>query len=106
GFRYGWAGVLKDDGAPLTLENTRGLLHRGGTILGSAPTNVYKGEDGLNKVKQAMADQKLDALIPIGGEDTLGVAGKLHEDGVPVDDVPETIQNDLKAPDFTVGLPT
>ncbi len=106
GFRYGWAGVLGGDGGPLTLENTRGILHRGGTILGSSRTNVYKVEDGLNKVKQSMIDQKLDALIPIGGEDTLGVAGKLHEDGVPVVGVPKTIDNDLAATDYTFGFQT
>jgi phosphofructokinase-like protein len=106
GFRYGWAGVLNSDGAPLTLENTRGILHRGGTILGSSRTNVYKVEDGLNKVKQAMADQQLDALIPIGGEDTLGVAGHLHEDGIPVVGVPKTIDNDLAATDYTFGFQT
>ena len=106
GFRYGWAGVLANDGAPLTLENTRGILHRGGTILGSSRTNVYKVEDGLNKVKQAMKDSNLDALIPIGGEDTLGVAGKLHEDGIPVVGVPKTIDNDLAATDFTFGFQT
>src|SRR3954468_7055572 len=78
GFRYGWAGALNNDTIPLHPDTTRGILHRGGTILGSSRTTVYKGEDGLNKVKAAMADQGLDALIPIGGEDTLGVAGKLH----------------------------
>ena len=76
GFRYGWAGVLKNEGTELNLESTRGILHRGGTILGSSRTNVYKVEDGLNKVKAAMEAQGLDALIPIGGEDTLGVAGQ------------------------------
>ena len=106
GFRYGWAGVLENDGAPLTLESTRGILHRGGTILGSSRTNVYKVEDGLNKVKQSMKDSNLDALIPIGGEDTLGVAGKLHEDGIPVVGVPKTIDNDLAATDFTFGFQT
>src|SRR3954468_21285510 len=106
GFRYGWAGVLSNDGIPLTLESTHGILHRGGTILGSSRTNVYKVEDGLNKVKQAMQDSNLDALIPIGGEDTLGVAGKLHEDGIPVVGVPKTIDNDLAATDFTFGFQT
>ena len=106
GFRYGWAGVLKNEGTELTLENTRGILHRGGTILGSSRTNVYKVEDGLNKVKAAMEAQRLDALIPIGGEDTLGVAGKLHEDGVPVVGVPKTIDNDLAATDYTFGFQT
>ena len=106
GFRYGWAGVLKNEGTELNLESTRGILHRGGTILGSSRTNVYKVEDGLNKVKAAMEQQGLDALIPIGGEDTLGVAGKLHADGVPVVGVPKTIDNDLAATDYTFGFQT
>jgi ATP-dependent phosphofructokinase / diphosphate-dependent phosphofructokinase len=106
GFKYGWAGVLNQDTMPLTRESTRGILHRGGTILGSSRTNVYKVEDGLNKVKRAMEAQGLDALIPIGGEDTLGVAGKLHEDGIPVVGVPKTIDNDLNATDFTFGFQT
>jgi phosphofructokinase-like protein len=106
GFKYGWAGVLNQDTMPLTRESTRGILHRGGTILGSSRTNVYKVEDGLNKVKTAMKEQGLDALIPIGGEDTLGVAGKLHEDGIPVVGVPKTIDNDLNATDFTFGFQT
>jgi 6-phosphofructokinase 1 len=106
GFRYGWAGVLNNEAMELTLQSTRGILHRGGTILGSSRTNVYKVDDGLNKVKQAMQAQGLDALIPIGGEDTLGVAGKLHEDGIPVVGVPKTIDNDLAATDFTFGFQT
>jgi len=106
GFRYGWAGVLNNEGIDLTLESTRGILHRGGTILGSSRTNVYKTEDGLEKVKAAMEKQNLDALIPIGGEDTLGVAGKLHADGVPVVGVPKTIDNDLAATDYTFGFQT
>lgn len=106
GFRHGWAGVINNEGVELTLDSTRGILHRGGTILGSSRTNVYKVEDGLNKVKASMKAQNLDALIPIGGEDTLGVAGKLHEDGIPVVGVPKTIDNDLAATDFTFGFQT
>lgn len=106
GFRHGWAGVINNEGVDLDLDSTRGILHRGGTILGSSRTNVYKVEDGLNKVKAAMEAQNLDALIPIGGEDTLGVAGKLHEDGIPVVGVPKTIDNDLAATDFTFGFQT
>ena len=106
GFRYGWAGVLSNESIDLTLDNTRGILHRGGTILGSSRTNVYKVEDGLKKVQDALQTQNLDALIPIGGEDTLGVAGKLHEDGIPVIGVPKTIDNDLAATDFTFGFQT
>ena len=106
GFRHGWAGVINNEGVELNLDSTRGILHRGGTILGSSRTNVYKVEDGLNKVKASMKAQGLDALIPIGGEDTLGVAGKLHEDGIPVVGVPKTIDNDLAATDFTFGFQT
>ena len=106
GFRYGWAGVLNNDTTPLDVSTTRGILHRGGTILGSSRTNVYKVDDGVNKVKAAMKAQGLDALIPIGGEDTLGVAGKLHEDGINVVGVPKTIDNDLAATDFTFGFQT
>jgi phosphofructokinase-like protein len=106
GFRYGWAGVLNNDTTTLDLSTTRGILHRGGTILGSSRTNVYKVEDGVEKVKAAMEAQGLDALIPIGGEDTLGVAGRLHEDGINVVGVPKTIDNDLAATDFTFGFQT
>jgi phosphofructokinase-like protein len=106
GFRYGWAGVLNNDTIPLDLAATRGILHRGGTILGSSRTNVYKVEDGLAKVQASLKANNLDALIPIGGEDTLGVALKLHEDGIPVVGVPKTIDNDLAATDFTFGFQT
>ena len=106
GFRYGWAGVLKNETVPLDLRRTRGILHRGGTILGSSRTNLYKVDDGVDKVEAAMEAHGLDALIPIGGEDTLGVAGKLHEDGINVVGVPKTIDNDLAATDFTFGFQT
>ena len=107
GFRYGWAGVLKNEAVDLDLESTRGILHRGGTILGSSRTNVVQGRGRRDKVKAAMeATQGLDALIPIGGEDTLGVAGRLHEDGINVVGVPKTIDNDLAATDFTFGFQT
>ena len=105
GFRYGWAGVLKNEAMDLTLDSTRGILHRGGTILGSSRTNPYKVEGGVEKVA-AMKARGLDALIPIGGEDTLGVAGRLHEDGINVVGVPKTIDNDLAATDFTFGFQT
>src|SRR3954453_6786154 len=67
GFRYGWAGVLSGDGADLTVETTRGILPRGGTILGTSRTNPYKEEDGLERVRASLADHGLDGLIPIGG---------------------------------------
>src|SRR3954452_21232101 len=106
GFRYGWAGVLAGDSAPLTYENTRGILHRGGTILGTSRTNPYKEEGGLAKVQASLAEHNLDGLIPIGGEDTLGVAGRLSEDGIDVVGVPKTIDNDLAGTDFTFGFQT
>ena len=106
GYRYGWAGVLAGDGAELTAEATRGILHRGGTILGTSRTNPYKEENGLERVQASLAQHNLDGLIPIGGEDTLGVAGRLSEDGVDVVGVPKTIDNDLAGTDFTFGFQT
>jgi phosphofructokinase-like protein len=106
GFRYGWAGVLANEAIDLDLQSTRGILHRGGTILGSSRTNPYKSDGGVDKVRETMAARKLDALIPIGGEDTLGVAGKLTQDGINVVGVPKTIDNDLAATDFTFGFQT
>src|SRR5919199_1172015 len=106
GFRYGWAGVLADEAIPLTLDSTRGILHRGGTILGSSRTNPYTTDGGLDQVRAAMAERGLDALIPIGGEDTLGVARRLSDDGIDVVGVPKTIDNDLAGTDVTFGFQT
>jgi 6-phosphofructokinase 1 len=106
GFRYGWAGVLSNEAVPLTNETTRGILHRGGTILGSSRTNPYKIDGGVEQVRASVAEQRLDALIPIGGEDTLGVARKLVDEGIPVVGVPKTIDNDLAGTDFTFGFQT
>src|SRR4051794_19977389 len=106
GFRYGWAGVLSGDGADLTVETTRGILPRGGTILGTSRTNPYKEEDGLERVRASLADHGVDGLIPIGGEDTLGVARRLADDGIDVVGVPKTIDNDLAGTDFTFGFQT
>jgi phosphofructokinase-like protein len=106
GFRYGWAGVLSADAMDLTNESTSGILHRGGTILGTSRTNVFKEENGLERVQASLAQLRLDALIPIGGEDTLGVAAKLAELGVNVVGVPKTIDNDVAGTDFTFGFQT
>ena len=106
GFRYGWAGVLKGEAIDLTNQTTAGILHRGGTILGTSRTNVFKEERGLERVQESLASLRLDALIPIGGEDTLGVAGKLSDAGVHVVGVPKTIDNDLAGTDFTFGFQT
>jgi ATP-dependent phosphofructokinase / diphosphate-dependent phosphofructokinase len=106
GFRDGWRGVLDGVYDELTLESTRGILPRGGTILRSSRTNPYKREDGLERVRATISDLRLDGLIPIGGEDTLGVANRLHQDGVNVVGVPKTIDNDLGGTDVTFGFDT
>ncbi len=107
GFRHGWAGVLADDAVELTLASTAGILPRGGTILGTSRTNPYaEGRDGTAAIRQTLKARGVDALIPIGGEDTLGVALRLHEAGVPVVGVPKTIDNDLGGTDVTFGFQT
>jgi phosphofructokinase-like protein len=106
GFRDGWRGVLEPDFDELTIESTRGILPRGGTILGTSRTNPYKREDGPARVRDTLANLKLNGLIVIGGEDTLGAANRLHEDGIPVLGVPKTIDNDLGATDVTFGFDT
>jgi phosphofructokinase-like protein len=106
GFRDGWRGVLEDSFEELTIESTRGILPLGGTILRSSRTNPYKREGGPQKVRETLASHGVDALIVIGGEDTLGVANQLHGEGVPVIGVPKTIDNDLGATDVTFGFDT
>jgi ATP-dependent phosphofructokinase / diphosphate-dependent phosphofructokinase len=107
GFRHGWAGVLADEAGELTLEGTAGILPRGGTILGTSRANPYAdGVDGTASVRRTLAARGVDALVPIGGEDTLGVALRLHEAGVPVVGVPKTIDNDLDGTDMTFGFQT
>ena len=106
GFRYGWAGAIEGNVVELTKASTSGILHRGGTILGSSRTNPYKQDGGADQIKRTLAELRIDALIPIGGEDTLGVALRLHEEGVPIVGVPKTIDNDLGGTDFTFGFQT
>jgi len=106
GFRDGWRGVLEGSYMDLDIEATRGILPRGGTILGSSRTNPYKRDDGVRRVRETLAQVSVEALIAIGGEDTLGVANKLHQEGVHVIGVPKTIDNDLGATDVTFGFDT
>jgi phosphofructokinase-like protein len=106
GYRHGWRGILDGESVPLGLESTRGLLPRGGTILGTSRTNPYKSDDGPARVKATLARDGVDAVIAVGGEDTLGVAHRLAGDGVQVVGVPKTIDNDLSATDFTFGFHT
>jgi 6-phosphofructokinase 1 len=106
GFRDGWRGPLEALTRPLDIPAVRGLLPRGGTILGSSRTNPFAIEDGVERIKKNLQDLGVDALIAIGGEDTLGVATKLHEIGVNVVGVPKTIDNDLSGTDYTFGFDT
>jgi phosphofructokinase-like protein len=107
GFRYGWAGVLEHEVVELTRESTAGILPRGGTILGTSRTNPLDGRaGGIEKIKDTFRREKLNALIPIGGEDTLGVALRLREDDLPIVGVPKTIDNDIGGTDFTFGFHT
>lgn len=106
GFRDGWRGPLEGSFQDLTIESTRGILPRGGTILGSSRTNPYAREDGVERVRQTLQDFNLDGIVAIGGEDTLGVANRLSQDGVNVIGVPKTIDNDLGGTDVTFGFDT
>jgi phosphofructokinase-like protein len=112
GFRDGWRGPLEGDTMPLDVQAVRGILPRGGTILGTSRTNplgesaAKDGQSGLDRVRGNLASLGVDALVAIGGEDTLGVASRLHEQGVKVVGVPKTIDNDLGATDYTFGFDT
>jgi ATP-dependent phosphofructokinase / diphosphate-dependent phosphofructokinase len=106
GFRDGWRGPLENAYEELTIESTRGILPRGGTILGSSRTNPFKRDDGFDRIRENMTGLHIDGLIAIGGEDTLGAAAKLSEGGLPVIGVPKTIDNDLGATDMTFGFDT
>jgi ATP-dependent phosphofructokinase / diphosphate-dependent phosphofructokinase len=106
GFRDGWRGPLEGDTMELDIRAVRGILPRGGTILGSSRTNPIKIEGGVDRIKENLAAGGVDALIAIGGEDTLGVARQLFERGVRVVGVPKTIDNDLSGTDYTFGFDT
>ncbi|GAB3859288.1 6-phosphofructokinase [Dactylosporangium cerinum] len=106
GFRDGWRGPLEGNTRELGIAQVRGILPRGGTILGSSRTNPFKIDGGVEKIKSNLAELGIDALVAIGGEDTLGVAAKLTDLGVNVVGVPKTIDNDLGATDYTFGFDT
>ena len=107
GVRDGWRGLVDGKFQPLDVRAISGILPRGGTILGTTRTNPYKVDGGVERVLETFAAEKLDALVAIGGEDTLGVAARLHEEhGFPVVGVPKTIDNDLSATDYTFGFDT
>jgi phosphofructokinase-like protein len=106
GYRDGWKGPLEDLTMELGVPQVRGILPRGGTILGSSRTNPFKIEGGVERITENLARDGVDALVAIGGEDTLGVATKLADLGVNVVGVPKTIDNDLSGTDFTFGFDT
>ncbi len=106
GFRDGWRGPLENHTCELGIPQVRGILPRGGTILGSSRTNPFGIEDGVARITDNLEANGVEALVAIGGEDTLGVATKLADLGVRVVGVPKTIDNDLSATDFTFGFDT
>lgn len=108
GIKNGWKGMLTGDSMELNLESVSGILPKGGTILGTSRTNPYKNPNDVKKVIETYKKLKLDALIAVGGEDTLGVANKLNKEGKGINIVccPKTIDNDLSATDFTFGFDT
>jgi ATP-dependent phosphofructokinase / diphosphate-dependent phosphofructokinase len=106
GFRDGWKGPVEGLTRPLGLDNVEDILSRGGTILGSSRTNPYKIDGGVDAIRDTLNGLGVDALVAIGGEDTLGVAKRLTDDGIGVVGVPKTIDNDLGATDYTFGFDT
>jgi 6-phosphofructokinase 1 len=107
GYRDGWHGPLEAAAGPLGVPEVRGILPRGGTILGSSRTNPFASEDGPRRILANLEAEGVDGLIAIGGEDTLGAASRLHDEhGLPVVGVPKTIDNDLGATDYTFGFDT
>jgi ATP-dependent phosphofructokinase / diphosphate-dependent phosphofructokinase len=107
GVREGWRGLVNGVFQPLGNREISGILPRGGTILGTTRTNPFNIDGGVDRVLETARSQGLDALVAIGGEDTLGVATRLHaEHGFPVVGVPKTIDNDLSGTDYTFGFDT
>jgi 6-phosphofructokinase 1 len=106
GFLDGWKGVLEGRTVPMGVEMMRGTLPRGGTVLGSSRTNPYKVDGGADQVRATIAALGIDALVAIGGEDTLGVAHRLAQEGLAVIGVPKTIDNDLSGTELTFGFDT
>src|SRR6202167_2691028 len=106
GFLEGWRGLVEDKSTVLDLEAVSGILPRGGTILRTSRTNPSKRPDGLDRCLATLERNKIDALVAIGGDDTLSVAQKLHERGAKVVGVPKTIDNDLGGTDYTFGFDT
>ena len=106
GLLKGWRGILEMEYEVLNREKVSGILHRGGTIIGTSRTNPMKAPDGIDRIIANFDKLRLQALIAVGGEDTLGVAQVLHEKGLKIVGVPKTIDNDLEGTDYTFGFDT
>ncbi|MCL6670772.1 6-phosphofructokinase [Streptomyces panaciradicis] len=106
GVRDGWLGALRNNMIPLDVAAVRGILPRGGTILGSSRTNPFKHEDGVRRIRETLAAHDVEAMIVIGGEDTLGAATELSRQGIKLVGVPKTIDNDVAGTDYTFGFDT
>jgi phosphofructokinase-like protein len=105
GFRDGWRGAMDGHVLSLTTETVRGIVHRGGTILGSSGANPFR-EDGVDRCRSAFKDLELDGIVAIGGDGTLSAAAGLTEEGIPVIGIPKTIDNDLTGTDLCIGFST
>ncbi|MEP6300204.1 MAG: 6-phosphofructokinase, partial [Ilumatobacter sp.] len=107
GFLDAWDGVRDRRTIPLTIESMRGMLPRGGTVLGTRRGSPFDTPDGVDHVKQTLHDLGIDALIVIGGNGSLSIACRLHSEyGLPVIGVPKTIDNDIEGTDLTFGFTT
>lgn len=107
GIRNGWAGLVENNVDPLSMKSVSGILHVGGTMLGSSRTNPFKRQEDLQKTLNTIRTINLDAIVAIGGEDTLGVAERLHrEHGIAVAGVPKTMDNDVWGTDYCIGFDT
>jgi ATP-dependent phosphofructokinase / diphosphate-dependent phosphofructokinase len=106
GVRDGWRGLIDDDTLPLSRDAVAGILPKGGTMLGTSRTNPAKAADGMARIKATLARHRIDALVAIGGDDTLGAAHRLSQDGIPVVGVPKTMDNDVQGTDVTIGFDT
>lgn len=106
GIKNGWKGLIEKDIVKLDLQAISGILPKGGTILGTSRTNPYKHPEDIKKVIENYKSLGLDALVAVGGEDTLSVAYKLSKEGLKIVGIPKTIDNDLSATDYTFGFDT
>lgn len=104
GFKNGWSGLIENDYIKLTLRDVSGTLQVGGTLLGTSRTNPFKSKEDIEKVKKNYKKNKLDALIAIGGDDTLGAAHRLGEHGLKAVGIPQTIDNDLAETEYSIGF--